>query len=1735
MASVWVRAAFCVFVSICFVPVAPVHAFDLPGIASDAERYEQGLRSRAPAQTDPAQRRAAVARALSASVASDWIATVAAWETAIGQGEDSVAAWLSLSDAQTKRQPPQPALALIAAWRAFSAAEAGAPEIPALLRMVDLLAGPLNQPLSAIDATEAAIERAPADASLVQRLADLQRGVGLLVRKIEAEAELDPPRACIVMTAPVAARRQPGLADFVSVEPRPSELAVSGSGARLCLENLAHGTRYRVALREGLPGATEGVRVRATIQVDVAIGNRAPRVAWDSRGHVLPRGQGERLSLTTINLSEVAIRVWRVGERSLVRQLSGGRTGSSLSPYEAASIAFDRGRLVHEGRLAVPAWQPNRPSRTAFDLSDAILRTGPGLFLLQAVPSDGTPFQLWEEAATQWLVVTDLGLTVLRGSDGLTVLARSYETAGVLPDVTLSLLARNNEVLGSIRTDGLGVGRFPLPLLRGLGGMEPVAVTASTQDGADFAWLDLTAAAFDLTDRGAGGQPHPGPIDAFAWLDRGIYRPGETVHFQALLRDDGGRPLDLPVTLRLRRPNGAVLSETVLPTEAQGFRASAIELSPTAPFGTWRAELLLDREALPVGAAEFRVEAFVPERLAVSIQPPATAFLPGQVQTLNVSARFLYGPPAVGLPVEAELTVERDPAAFPQHPGFRWGLIQDTAMPDRRTLTAPVTDGLGNSTVPMLVATLPDSTQPLRGTLSVAVSEPGGRPSRDRVSFPIGNPDGHVGIRPRFPGDAVDVGGEAVFDVISVGPTGEPRSGGLASVTVTREVPNWRLVVRGGLARYETLWRDDPVFTGRIEISASQPARLVQSLPPGRYRVEVAEANGRAAGSVRFRVGWTGGGDDTGVPDRLDLVADRAAYAPGDTATLVLDAPFAGTATIAIVTGAVRSLTVREVAAGRNEFTVAVDAAWGPGAHAAVVLHRPRNSTTGREPVRVLGLAWLGLDPKLRRLEVAIETPSVARPRTQVTIPVRITGATPETRVWLAAVDEGILRLTGFASPDPAMHFAGRRRLGVDILDDYGRLIGPAEGSQGVLRQGGDELADLLGSALPIVPFRILAIAQSPVAPGIDGVAHVPIDLPDFQGEVRLMAVAWDNEKTGSAQAALPVRDPLVAEPSLPRFLAPFDEARVILSLNNVELPTGPVQVSADASGSIEILGERNFAGVLGAGERSSFNLVLRGTGQGVGRLAITVSGPAGFSATRRFTLSVQPARTATISLTRRELPPGDTARVDTTGWDSWIAGTAKVAVSAGLGLPFDPVALIRGLEAFRYSCLEQLVSRAFPLVFLADEAVVLGGPPLPGDGRAERVQQATRSIFDKQRHDGGFGLWSAQDEAEGWAGSYAIEFLLRARAAGFTPPEAPLRQALRFVEQSVEGDPGSRPEDLAVRAYQLFVLALADQPRPGAMRLLAERGWDRLPTPLARAQLAAGFARIGDLARARAGFEASLRNLDRAAWASDYGSAERDAAAILVLLQESGILRERRTALVDRLRPEALRPNVSSTQEQAWALAASSFLSEGAGRVSVLVDGRPAPLGNPVTLNRRAEELARPVQIRNAGASSIWISETVTLVPRQPPAASREGMRIRRQFLQRDGSPVALDQIQQNNVFFLLLEGAAETGLDHRAIVVHPLPAGWEIEPVRLGPGTPEAFAFLGELSTVAGSAAGDDRFAAAVDLTAQQREFRVAFAVRAVTAGSFELPGASIEDMYRPRFQARQATGRIVVHPEP
>jgi len=1563
------------------------------------------------------------------------------------------------------------------------------------------------------------------------------------------------PRVCLGFNA---ALQSEGVrpADYIATAPQ-LRLAASIEGERLCLVGFAYGTDYEIEIRRGLQAA-DGRRLAGAERVSLALTARPPVVAFTGGGRVLVRAASDGLPVTTVNVPELAIQVFRVGERGLAglrRQLR--ENERRTYEYELDEMREESGQLVWSGRMAT-ANPPNREVVTTVPLAEAIRDGKPGIYWVVAHDAarggaDDDESRWSRRYAAQWVIATDLALTSFAAADGLHVLVRDYAGARKLPGIGLRLIARNNEELGRAETDAEGHARFDPGLLRGTQGNAP-ALLLAFGPGEDLAVLDLERPAFDLSDRGVEGRAPPGPVDAYAWTERGIYRPGETVHAAVLLRDAAGAAAaGLPAQLVLRRPNGSEARRFALTADAGGALVQPIALTPTAARGLWSVEVTIDPTAPPIGRARFEVQDFVPQKLKVTLAPEAPAYAPGEELALAVEGRFLYGAPAADLEVEAEIGFGFDPLPHPSLPGFFFG--HDRERPDfpEFALATPRTDATGKARLLGIVPEFPEITRPVRATARVAVLEPGGRPTVETAEIAIRGAAIQLGLRPLFaPAHAwwnepsrptAGWDSAARFELVAVDAEGRRIAVPNYEWRLIREESLWNWVRDGNAWRFEEVTRARVVANGRGRIDADRMTELAADVAWGRYRLAVRVPGlARAETSIGFDAGW-GGGAVERTPDRLEVSADRPAYRPGDTARIRISAGHAGEATIAIATDRIHTLRQVSVPAGGAVVDIPVDAAWGPGAYALVSLVRPLEpgGRPTRAPLRAVGLVWLGIDTAPRRLALTVEAPTVARPRGPVEVSLRVADAGPDTRVMLAAVDEGILQLTHHASPDPHAHVFARRRLGVELRDEYGRVIDGRAGSRGALRQGGD--AGFGGRGLEVVPLTIVSLVQGPLALDAEGRVRVRLDLPDFVGGLRLMAVAWDGTRLGAAERPLLVRDPLVADATFPRFLAPGDESRVALWLHNVEGASGTYRARWSSDGAARILGDPTRSLTLARDGRQLLSWPIAAGEPGIARFRLEIEGPGGLALAREWRMETRPAQPRSTEARLVRIAPGERVALSPAAPRGALPGSVEATLEIAAWRGFDVPSLLRGLDRYPYGCLEQTTSRAFPLLHF-DEAAGLFGAAAGDRGLAARVQEAIWRVLDLQRGDGGFGLWGPGDApAQDWLQVYAIDFLVTAKRRGHVVPDEALARALRWLRGTATRLEGEE----AGRAYALFVLAREGRADPGTARYVHDaraRGDDN---PLLLAQLGAALQLSGDDARADVAFGRSLQVLDRALQRGGrgsfdvYGSPLRDLAGTIAAAAASG-----RVATLDQLFRRfsdtlALpRLEATTTQERAWMLLATAALAARGAEIDVVADGAELRGRARALIALGAEQAARGIPLVNRGTRDVWATTTTSYVPAAPLPAANRRLTLSRAHYTLDGRPANLAALRQNDRVVVWLEIGGLTDLDREAkadlALADLLPAGLEIEaPLRpVDEDGTTRFAFLGKLGRAALVEARDDRFVAALraqDLEGDRHGF--GYVARAVTPGRYVLPAAQFEDMYRPELFARSAAGRIDIAP--
>jgi alpha-2-macroglobulin len=1595
----------------------------------------------------------------------------------------------------------------------------------------------------------------------------LIRSDQMAFERLRIDAGSAQPRACLEFSQPVATDEKVNLADFIALEPA-AKFSVEANGNLLCLAGLDYETDRKITIRAGLPSTT-GSQTALDETANLSFGDRPTFIGFAGSGVILPRAEADGIGIETVNVSKMKVEVIRVGDRALAREtVSPGEAigEGSWDWWNFEDAASQSGQSVFKGELDVPAVDGktklsnrNQTITTVFALGATLKTMKPGAYVVKltdASPSAGARGQNNDRpaAAYRWVIYTDLALQSFEGATGLDVVVRSLKSARPEAGVTLTLIAQNGEELARVRTDGEGRGRIADAAMRGDGAMRPRYVMAYAGDG-DFAVLDLERPALDLSQNDVGGRATPRDIDAYMFTERGIYRPGETVRLTALVRDPTGKAIsNRQSTLVVYRPNGTEAVRQRLERAAEaGAVIKNVPIDRSAPRGQWRAALEVDGQPGEAGSVAFAVEDFVPQRMKVEVKASEAPIGRGESRAVDVAARFLYGAPGAGLPITGEARIAVDPNPFPakEFAGFQFGRTEESFNEKFYELDGALTDGDGRGQLQFALRDIGETSLPLRARVVAAVAEPGGRTVREGFQIPIRLSNRYIGLKPRFQTGRVASGATVAFDVIAVDPRGQRAAANGVKWQLVEEDWSYDWYLDGGQWRWRRTGRDIVVAAGSVDVAAAGVGEIARdNLRDGSYRLVVADETAGAVTSTRFGVGWVWDAGDEAAPDTVAVVPPVEAVKVGGRVRVQIKPPYPGEAQIVVATDRVQSMKTMRIGPEGATFDLRADPAWGAGVYVLVTVMTPRDPAKAPAPRRAVGVAYVPFDMSARTLKVDLPQNQTYRPRTRQDIEVAIANAKPGERVrmTLAAVDEGILQLTKFDSPDPTKFYFGRKALGVALKDDYGRVLNPNLGAPAVARQGGDGLG---GEGLTVVPTKTVALWSGLVTVQ-GGKAKIPLDLPDFNGQLRLMAVAWTEQSLGADAEAATVRDPVVAELTLPRFLAPGDGADATLELSNVEGPAGAYRVSVNGAGAAQMPAfAQSFQ--LAAGGQTRARIPLSGAIAGLGEVQLTLEGPDGLKISRAYPIqSRTPFMPITLVDTQSQAA-GATWSAPRDALAAFAQGEGKALISYSALRGVDAAPLLDVLDRYPFGCSEQLTSRALPLLYanaLAESARKPTDPKL-----RQSVQDTVNRLLDRQGADGAFGLWRAEDRAASpWLGAYVTEFLQRAKAAGYVVPDAPMAnayKALRTVARlddfgSVSYDTtvyrwagGNDSEELLksrAAAYALYVLAKGGKADIGQVRYFNDAKLRNEPSPLARAQIGAALAYLGDRARARSALRSAEQALGYRNNGDWYQTPLRDLAGVIALAAEAGD-NETVDRLSGRLEREGRDAASLMTQEQARLVVAADALIARAGKVNVTLAGQPVVGATSADQAR----INAGLSFLNAGQGPVFRTLTTSGVPRSAPPAAANGLTIVKRLFRMSGQSAEGQTLRQGDRVIVVLSGNSQSERLTPAVLVDLLPAGLEIEQVL----TPEdgaasgpeqsagAFAWLGALTYGRVTEARDDRFVAAADLQGQQG-YVFAYVARAVTPGAYTLPGAQVEDMYRPGVFGRTAAGRLTIAPQ-
>ena len=1641
--------------------------------------------------------------------------------------------WLSLAKLYLQKSPRK---ARYAAWQSLSNSTYPLQKSQAYQLIGDAYLRS-REHANAIAAWQLAFNETP-DPEISQKMEYWQQEMRKArVRRIYDDTNEDGARLCVDFSS--GFEEQPALSyrDYIRLQPAVSYSLDMGYES-FCLTGLAFGTSYKIEILPGLP-VTAGRKLTEVFHGELKIGDQQPNIAFRTAYYVLPMAGERSVPLITTNVERAKLTLQRINDRNLVSMINSHGLSELVENSERREISETDGELIWEKRLRISGTL-NQQTITAVPLAENWPKPKPGIYVLTASIMEQGEGEEDEwlsrgEYSTQWLLVSDVGLFSLQGADGLHLFSRSLQSGGVKPQVRLQLLSRNNEVLAERLSDENGYAHFAAALLQGTGPLEAAAIMAYAGDD-DFNVLDLHSVAHDFSDRGVSGREAPGAVDIFLYTDRGVYRPGEQLHLNGLVRDSRGNArAGLPVRVRVVRPDQTEMETRALVADQSGFVSFELDLPANSVTGNWRLEAFSGSDKI-AGKVQFQVEDFAPPRIKVDTKAQVDHATADQPLAIDVAATFLHGAAVGGALVQGEAIMKIAKHPFPEYEAFHFADPTVEWWPQHIELESGETDAQGHAQM-ILNADAPDLSVPLELAVRVSVFEPGGRPVQSLLTIPFLYQQRAVGIRPYFSGDVLQPGASPEFELLML-KDGRPAYPAAVEYRLVRELRQGHWIDDGSEWKYEESVSDGGIVkTGTLDVSQQGIASLrLDALTWGHYRLEALTTDGKVRSAYQFPVGWYGGGERKDIPDKLSVALDREKYQAGERTLLNIEPKFSGPAVVTVAGSQLHEQQQVELVAGQAlSIPLNVTVAWSPGVYVMVTAFRAGGSGREQAPDRAIGLVYLQIESPSQQLAVEIETPQRVRPGETIRIPMQVSGAGDEAAyITLAAVDEGVLRLSDFKTPDPQHYYLGRRRMGLEVKDLYGRLIRP-EGVPGTYEVGGDGGFDQREGP-GVRPDAVVALYSGKLDVDANGRVVAELSLPDYQGELRLMAVAWTRQATGSSDKLMKVVAPVRAELYLPRFLASGDQAQVRLRIiHSDEAQAGRYHLRVSAGQRLrmqplELDLDLNFDNLSqqGSGVLLDRKFALQaGRERGVGAIHIEVGLPDGSTMMQKWQLSVRAPAPMVYQRHIMQLPAGE--HFDPAA----IASRSGVSFerSAALSIQSQPLlgidAMRKALDDYAYRCAEQTTSRAF--AHIAPAAGDPQGDSSHSTESREMVEEALQRLLAQQSYEGGFSLWR-EGYPQLWISAYVMDLLLQAREAGHRVPQEAVSRGLRWLrEQLRRWDDDAKT--VAADAYALYVLERAGKVVTSDLRYYSENKLQQLESPMGAALFGAALSRRGDHQRAGKAFERArqlLRKPDDVPYAH-FGGYLRDLAAVLALRAESSKLDAEWLSLYSLLAEQAAQRSYLSTQEQAWMIRAASSVDLAPAAMRLQIGEAAAEI---MERYQQQEKRSRDLPlVSNQGEKPVWAELSLRGAAAKPMATA--GYRISRRFFTLDGKSADLSAVTHNERLIALIEGEVPKSEENASpMVVDLLPAGLELDnPELSGFDLTSTLAWIGSRTSTQHQEYRDDRYLAVLDEGVN--DFRLSYVVRAITPGSYAVPPVLIEDMYRPQRRAVSGMQQLTVKP--
>ncbi len=1320
------------------------------------------------------------------------------------------------------------------------------------------------------------------------------------------------------------------------------------------------------------------------------------------------------------------------------------------------------------------------------------------------------------------VLATNLGLVAKIGQSG-EITAMVHNLLTVMPETGVTVEAYNfqGQSIGAAQTDGRGMARLST------GGAKPYYIKASQGKQRTYLRVDpgreLSTSSFDVS-----GEAVSRGIKGFIYGDRGVWRPGDTMYLSFMLNDQAKTlPPNVPVVMELYTPLGQLYLRKTQTRGEMGLYAFEMPTDPDAQTGAWRADV-------QVGGVTFtkrvRVETIKPNRLKIEFGfGGAKTLLAGKPATAEMHVEWLQGAVARNLKYETETTVNYAGTKFDKFDNY---VFEDPSkeFEGREYFTASgTTDEKGDAEVTVNVDVGESAPGMLSASIVTRVYEESGDFSIDGFSIPVSPYERYVGVHTPQQSEAqLNTGRAHRFGAAMVDYNGKPLANQSINIELFKVEWHWWWDSSGGnLANYMSRSYLEPAKELTVKTGADGKAVFDVTMTDdqwGTYFVRASDPEGRHTAGVMSYFDWPNswrrdseGGD---AATKLVFRTDKETYAPGETMAVTLPSSQGARAIVSIENGTrVISVGSHECTGKETTIHIPISAEMQPNVYVNVTLLQPHGLTQNDVPIRMYGIVPVTVTSSQSHLKPVVKAPAEIRPEAKYELTVSEQDGR-QMAYTLAIVDEGLLDLTRFQTPDPWNAFNAREALGVSTFDMYNYVLGAYGGriEQMFSIGGGDEAAD--GKKNTVNRFKPVVQFDGPFLLKKGEKRRHSYTMPNYNGRVRIMVVAGDGEAYGSAQQTMMVRKPVMLLGTLPRVIGTGEEMDVPATVFATEDGVGDVKVTIACSDNMEIVGESaktvNFKQT---GDKTAVFRVRTKKQGGAGKVTLTASGK-GDKSLYETDIEIRSVRRAQVKVTSAIVEAGKTwaENIPLPGAD----GTNAVTLEVSDIPPVNLSSRLGYLLGFPHGCLEQITSKSFPQLYIGQFASLTEKQEQEA---GEAVKETIRRYKSYQTAEGAMAYWPGGTGTNPWGSAYAMHFMIEAEAKGYLVPDAlrrTLLNNLKLVARKWKSEPNyyARSEQVT-QAYRLYVLALAKSAETGAMNRLRE---EKNLSATARWMLAAAYAQSGrkDVASQITSSTVPMNDNYNAEYDLTYGSPVRDRAVKLMAL----VMLDRTQEAADLCRDisaELSSDGWMSTQSTAYAqMAVSRYVGKYAVDESMKFSydamGQSGRIDSEkhiwsAALAEKAKAGTVAAKVENTGKSTVFVRVIAEGTPDQGnEEAYANGVAVEVEYVGSGGHKADVAALEKGDNLSSVVTVRNPTSKIMRNLVLTQIfPSGWEILSTR--------FLNEGGNSNDAGVSyqdIRDDRVYTYIDYLPAGRSVTVRLNLAAIYGGHFYLPPVWCEAMY-------------------